>query len=132
MKIYLASFLEEENFGPGRLIGVANGNKPEHVSCDVVFSSLVPSNEIMVQYRDASVNDPRNAGKNFVDAFNMQLDQFCSNVTKKAQEENKNVMEVLPFKDGDTLASWEREAFTNYRGQVANCLERLGYEVELH
>ena len=41
-------------------------------------------------------------------------------------------MEVLPFKEGDTIASWERERYTNYRPLIGAFFEKLGYEVVQH
>jgi len=132
MKIFLASFLEPHNFGHGKVIGIANGNKPPHIKCDTVFPPLIPSNEIMKNYNDMSVNDPKNASKAFVRDFTAQLDTFCNNVQKVASEKGKKPVEVLPFVDGDTLASWEREVYTNYRPLVASCLRKLGFNVEQH
>lgn len=132
MKLYLASFLEPENFGPGRVIGVANGSKPDHVFCKDVFPPLIPTNEIMKRYNDTCVSDPKNAADMFINSFRNQLEKFTESVERKAKEEDKTIHEVLPFKNGDTLASWERHAFSNYRNLIAEYLEKLGYEVELH
>ena len=131
MKLYLASFLEPENFGPGRIIGIANGSKPDHIQCDKVFLPLIPTNEIMNNYNSMCVNDPKNAADTFVSTFSEQLDKFATTVLEQAKQEEKTVQDILPFKEGDTLASWERQAFSNYRTLVGPCLEKLGYEVEI-
>lgn len=129
MKLYLASFLEPENFGPGRIIGIVNGNKPDHVKCDFQFKHLTPKQELTDTYNDMAVNDPKNAGKQFVTDFTDQLDGFYKEAVKAAEEEGKDVKELLPFKDGDTLASWERASFTNYRSLITPFLQKMGYEV---
>tara|TARA_Y100000310_G_C20090881_1_gene538196 strand:+ start:89 stop:487 length:399 start_codon:yes stop_codon:yes gene_type:complete len=129
MKIYLASFLEPDNFGPGRVIGVVNGNKPTHVKCDFQYKQLTPRQELTDTYNDMAVSDPKNAGKQFVTDFTEQLDVFCTDVLRVAGEEGKDAKELLPFKDGDTLASWERASFTNYRSLITPFLKKLGYDV---
>lgn len=139
-KIYLASFLEPDNFGPGKLIGVANGNKPdniqkksgEKVECESVFPMLVPTNDIMNKYADDCVDDPKNAASTFVKSFTKQLDEFSNKVKTAAENSKKMPVEVLPFKDGDTLGSWERERYSNYRPLIATCLVGLGYDVVQH
>ena len=132
MKLYLASFIEPENFGPGRVIGIANGSKPEHVRCEAVFTPLIPNNSIINNYYELKKTDAEKASKLFVEAFSKQLDAFASDVELQAEEEDCHIHEVLPFKDGDTLASWERESRNNYRDLVEKVLERLGYEIERH
>jgi hypothetical protein len=47
------------------------------------------------------------------------------------KRENKKLIELLPFEDGDTLLSWERYERQSYRPTVAAFLEKLGYEVQL-
>jgi hypothetical protein len=132
MKIFLASFLEPDNFGPGKLIGVANGDKPGDLKCDAVFPPLIPTNEIMEKYSDMSVNDPKNAASEFVKSFTGQLEEFRNKVQTAADNSGQDPTTVLPFAEGDTLASWERERFSNYRPLIASCLTKLGYEVEQH
>jgi len=132
VKIFLASFLEPHNFGPGKVIGIANGNKPSNIKCDTVFPPLIPYNHIMSNYNDMSIKDPKNASKVFVRDYSAQLNDFFKKVTNVAAESNKNPIDVLPFENGDTLASWEREVYTNYRPLVASYLKRLGFEVEQH
>ena len=127
MKLYLASFLEPDNFGPGRVIGIVNGNKPTHVRCDLQFKQLTPRQELTDTYNDMAVSDPKNAGKQFVKDFTAQLDEFCNEVLAAA--DGADPQEVLPFQDGDSLVSWERANFTNYRSLITPFLEKLGYEV---
>ncbi|KKN67643.1 hypothetical protein LCGC14_0459020 [marine sediment metagenome] len=129
MKIFLASFLEPDNFGPGKVIGVANGSKPKDVKCDQVFPPLIPTNVIMERYSDMSLNDPGNAASEFVKSFTEQLAAFHDKVKLAADNSGQPTTEILPFVDGDTLASWERERFSNYRPLIAACLTKLGYEV---
>jgi hypothetical protein len=47
------------------------------------------------------------------------------------EKEGTPIFELLPFNDGDTLLSWEREGHTSYRPLVADCLKKLGYKVIL-
>jgi len=129
MKLYLASFLETDNFGPGRVIGIVNGNKPSHVKCDFQFVHLTPRQELTDTYNDMAVKDPSNAGKQFVKNFTNQLNDFTTEVLSTAEKDGKTVQELLPFEDGDTLASWERESYTNYRSLITPFLKKMGYEV---
>lgn len=129
MKLYLASFLEVHNFGPGRVIGIANGNKPDHVECSLVFTPLIPTQQLSQTYNKMSLKDPEGASKHFVTEFQKQLDEFYSEVVNSSEEENVTPQEILPFEDGDSICSWERAAYTNYRRLIAPYLEKLGYEV---
>lgn len=129
MKLYLASFLEPDNFGPGRVIGIVNGDKPSHVKCDTQFTHFTPKQELTDTYNDMAVSDPKNAGKQFVQNFTSQLNEFTNEVLTEVQSSGKTAQELLPFNDGDTLASWEREHFTNYRSLITPFLKKLGYEV---
>lgn len=131
MKLYLASFLEPENFGPGRLIGIANGNKPRDIKVDVTFPHLIPPVSLMERYRKLGLQNKSEASKMFVEEFTKQLDNFSISVIKQAEEKGKKPIDILPFKEGDTLASWERVKFSNYRSLVATALEKLGFEVVL-
>lgn len=130
MKIFLASFLQKENFGPsGRIISVTSGNKPSRINVDEIFLPLVPSQIIIdLYYKMKEENNPE-AGKYFTDNYAGQLEVFAEEVLETAVQEQKSVMDLLPFQEGDTLCSWERAEFTNYRKTLATCLEKLGYEV---
>jgi len=114
------------------VICVANGSRPHAVKCDSVFPPFIPSNETMKTYNDMSANDPKNASNVFIKSFTDQLEEFRIKVQKAADDAGKPPTDILPFSDGDTLASWEREAFTNYRPLIASCLKRLGFDVVQH
>lgn len=129
MKLYLASFLEKHNFGSGRLISVADGSRPDHLKCDLVFEHFIPSAECSKKYSSMQLSDPKNAGKAFVKQFTKELDEFYDDIVATAAEEELDPQDLLPFKEGDTLASWQREMFTHYRDLIAICLQKLGYEV---
>lgn len=129
MKIYLASFLESENFGPGRIIGIANGNKPKYIDVELVFPPFIPTNELMDEYNKTS--NKSKAGEIFEKDFAQQLNDFVEKVKKTAKEEGKEPADILPFIEGDTLASWEREQNTNYRKAVGKALIKLGYDIVL-
>lgn len=133
MKLVLASYFQEENHGTGRKIGISP-SKPtsdEAVQCDHRFSPLDPG-QLYWHYHKAKKDDPEQAGEAFVEAYRRQCEEFVSGVQKQAETENKTIFEVLPFKDGDTLLSWEREGNISYRGITAEYLRKLGYEVEEH
>lgn len=133
IKLYLASFLEPENFGPGRVIGIANGSKPKHIDVDLMFEYLIPSHELMMKYRKLSGgnNKSKEASKVFVSEYSKQLETFEKDVLRIAKDKGKEPIDVLPFKNGDTLASWERERYTNYRTLICPVLKRLGFDVIL-
>lgn len=128
MKIYLASFLQPHNFGHGRIIGIVNGNKPEHVKVDFKYPPFTPRLEIIESYNSLRVSSPKEASDQFIFQYQNQLNSFVEDLLSK----ENSVQELLPFKDGDTFASWERAEFTNYRKILAPFLEKLGYEVVLN
>jgi len=132
MKLYLASFLESENFGPGRLIGIATGSKPDFLEVEVMFPHLIPAPELDRKYRSMITSNQVEASKMFVEQFSEQLDNFVKDVITKAKEKNTDPIAILPFKEGDTLASWERAKYRNYRNMVAEALKKLGYDVVLN
>jgi|SRR5690606_6036995 len=130
MKLILASYFEEDNHGHGRKIGVAP-SKPKDLpyDCDFVFSHLSPE-DLYWEYHKNKKNDPELAGKIFVENFEAKLKDFSNAVVKEAEEKGISNLEVLPFKDGDTLLSWEKGGHTSFRTHIAACLRELGYEVE--
>ncbi len=129
MKLYLASFLEKHKFGPGRLISITDGSRPDHLKCEIVFEHFIPSTKCSKKYKSMQLSDPTNAGKVFVKQFTEELDEFYNDIVETAADEELDPQDLLPFRDGDTLASWEREDFTHYRSLVATYLQKLGYEV---
>lgn len=129
MKLVLASYFQPENHGPGRKIGVSPGKPKESpTECDVVFQSFVP--EGYWDYHKAKKTDPKEAGVKFVTSYEDQLSKFVESVNEEAKKEGKSPLEILPFKDGDTLLSWENKGNMSYRGILARFLRDLGYEVE--
>jgi hypothetical protein len=133
MKLYLASFMQPENFGPsGTLYSICNGNKPYNIKVDKKFVYFIPSEDLMNKYAELRPIDGKTAGELFCDTYNKQLQEFVDSLYYAAKEQNVSVIELLPFKDGDTLCSWERSQYTNYRKLLAPVLEKLGYEVILN
>ena len=128
MKLYLASFFQEEFHGPGRKIGIAVA-KPKESDCDLVFDPFAPEADSYWNYHKAKHSDPE-AGIKFVEAYEKRLETFCKQVEKDAQEQGKSPIELLPFEDGDSLLSWEHNGNVSYRAHLAEYLRRLGYEVE--
>jgi len=129
MKIYLASILEPENFGKGRVIGIANGNKPFHIDVDFKFTHFIPSDDLMKRYNKMSPDNQDAASDMFVKEFSEQLEEFVGKVNNTAEEKGVTPMELLPFQDSDTLVSWQRSKYTHYRDMIAPVLEKFGYEV---
>ena len=129
MKIFLASFLQPQNFGPGRVISIAD-SKPEHIKPEPkLFLPLMPPVDLISRYNNLSLQDPKKASEMFVEEYKTQLKSFYKDVKLTCRELNKTPQEVLPFEDGDTLASWQRAEFTHYRKYLKPLLEKLGYEV---
>ena len=130
MKLYLASILEPENFGPGRLVGVANGNKPYNINIVCKYDHLTPKSSLQEQYYSTlKEKSQQEASEGFVNGFVDQLNGFYNKVMTAAKSKNVSVISLLPFQDGDTLVSWERKANTHYRGLIAEVLKKLGYEI---
>lgn len=128
MKIFLASYKEIENHGPGKKFAIAS-TKPDNISVEGFYKYLTPAEETIEKYREIQTDDQVVAGEFFNNTFKQQLNSFCREVEEVSKEENVSIFELLPFKDGDTLLSWERNGYTNYRSLVADCLVKLGYDV---
>ena len=126
MKIYLASFLEKDNHGPGRKIAIAN---PKTTKISGVLEYFMPENRILNGYKALQQSDQKLAAEFFVSSYRHQLDKFIDGLRKSAKEENTTMMEQLPLEEGDTLLSWERYDFTNYRSILAEYLMDIGYDV---
>ena len=130
MKIYFASYLEPENCGPGKKYAIAS-SKPENFEVDGKVSYLTPTDNLIENYKNKQLNDQKEAADYFNKEFYNELKSVYINLKNQAKEQNKTEMELLPFKDGDTLLSWERDGFANYRGTVAGLLKKIGYEIIL-
>lgn len=132
MKIFLASFLEPENFGYGEIYGICSGEKPKHVQVKYKYTHFIPSEDILREYQQERPNNPKEASEKFISKYKEQLQKFVEGLERFATEQGKTAREILPFQDGDTLCSWERSYFTNYRVILAPFLKELGYEVVVH
>ena len=135
MKLFLASFLERDNFGPGKVIAIIDprgNNKPDDIKCDSFFKPFTPSAELVDSYQGMRGNDPAGAADMFTSTYTDQLESFFKEVSEDAEKEGKTIQDLLPFKNGDTLVSWERGAFTNYRRILGPILEKMGYIVSLN
>ena len=130
MKIYLASYTQPDNHGPGRKIAISS-TKPDELTVDGVFDHVMPSNETLQSYKDKQLVDQKQASDFFVETYEGQLKKFFKEVEKSAQTEGTSVVEQLPLRSGDTLLSWEREGYTSYRPILARFLEEVGYDVVL-
>lgn len=129
MKLYLASFFEPDNHGPGRKISVATG-VPKDIKVNTCFDPLVPEG-MREYYRERNINS-KVAGEKFEKSYNEQLDNLYKNITEDAKIENKSIQELLPFQEGDTLLSWEKSGNISYRTILYDFLIKLGYEVALN
>jgi hypothetical protein len=129
MKVFLASILEPDNFGPGRVIGVYYGDKPKNLNIDYLFEPFTPSCDLLDSYYEMVNKDPEQAGSYFVSKYQEQLDLCYSDLVSLSKSSNDNIVDLLPFNDGDTLVSWERSYNTHYRGQLAEFMVKLGFEV---
>lgn len=130
MKIYLASYLEPENHGPGKKYGIHH-QKPDDFKADGKVLYLTPAEELLGNYKNKQLIDQKEAADYFNKAFYEQLKSVYISLKTQGKDENKTIMDLLPFKDGDTLLSWERDGNSNYRGTVAALLKKIGYEIIL-
>jgi hypothetical protein len=145
VKIYLASYFEPENHGPGRKIGISPG-KPQNLidecgyDCEISYPGLSPDQAYWDYHSAKKIamkeNDEdrkaelmQEAADNFVDSYQKILDSFVAEVEKQAQATGKSIFEVIGLEDGDTLLSWERCGHTTYREHAAKALVKLGCEV---
>ena len=127
-KLITASYFQEENHGPGRKIGISPG-KPNQAQCDLRFEPLDPG-ELYWDYHKEKKIDPKAAGENFISGYRAQCQAFVNAVKDEVESTGKSVFEILPFKEGDNLLSWENKGNTTYRAIAAEYLRELGYEVE--
>ena len=129
MKIYLASYFEEENHGPGRKIGVSPG-KPDSIDyeCEQVHRGLGPE-DIYWEYHKLKKSDPDKASEYFNKEYEAKLQKFVDEVKKAANQQNTTVFKLIGFEDGDTLLSWEKAGNTSFRTTLAEYLRKLGYDV---
>lgn len=128
MKLYLASYFQPENHGPGRLVGISYG-KPKDSDAPFTYQQFAPNSKIWFDYKKLAETDRDKAGIAFEKGYKQQITSFISQLRKDASEQNKKPTELLPFQDGDTLASWENEGNLTYRNLLAPFLLELGYEV---
>lgn len=129
IRVYLASFLQPENFGPGRVFSVTDGTKPSTMKSLQKFQYFIPDSKILERYYETKKINQNQASEVFILQFKNQLNDFVEKVLAEAVIENTEPCTLLPFKSGDTLCSWERKQFYNYREWIGQALEKLGYEV---
>jgi hypothetical protein len=129
IKLYLASFLEPSNFGTGRIISIANtnGGKPKSIKVDSIFEPFTPNIELIKTYNQLRAKNQILASQEFVIGYTKQLDEFFIQLQEASVAENTAMVNLLPFKNSDTLASWERANFTNYRKVLAPYLLKIGF-----
>lgn len=131
MKIYLASFLQHNNFGPGRLISIAVG-KPKDLQIDFALEHLIPNEDLSENYKKFKIEKSVEfAAKYFEEQYKKDLDFFYSLVMEECKNNNCKPNDILGLQDGDTLLSWERFEFANYRKAVGELFVRFGFEVNV-
>lgn len=130
MKIFLASYFETDNHGPGRKIGISP-SKPNDLSydCDFLFKQISPG-QLYWDYHKNKKTDAQAAADIFNEQYENQLKNLFNEAILEAKNQNKTIFEILPFKDGDTLLSWEKKGNISYRTTLAGYLREIGYEVE--
>lgn len=130
MKIYLASYLQPDNFGSGRKISIC-WDKPKEFKLDGCLEWLIPSKQILRNYKNNVIEDPDNAGPIFEHEFNQQLKESIVELKNIAKEKSVSIQDLVGLQDEDTLLSYERFENKNYRPIVAKHLESLKYEIIL-
>jgi len=130
VKIYMASYLQPENHGPGRKIAISS-TKPADFKVVGAWSFGIPDEELLTEYRAKQLEDQAAARELFVNGYKRQLDNVFDSIRIDADKEGKKPRDMLPFENGDTLLCWEREGFTNYRSILASYLESLGVDIIL-
>jgi hypothetical protein len=140
MKIYLASYFEPENHGPGRKIGISP-SKPKDLEetkgyeCQYRYLFLSPEDIYWDYHKERrSAQDDKEklaqAGKNFEKSYRDRLSDFEQQVRAVSEATGKTVFEVIELEDGDTLLSWENNGHMTFRSITAECLRSLGYETQ--
>lgn len=129
MVIYLSSFFDESTHGPGRKIGVCP-SKPKNLDyeCELVFAEFSPE-QLYWDYLKERREDPEGALLKFTTAYTNKLESFFKNLGEIITEKGCTVQEILPFKDGDTLLSWEKNSDMSFRGILGEFLSYNGYNV---
>lgn len=124
--------MQKENFGKGRVIGITTGSKPKDIEVKHIYLPLTPPADLILSYNKMAQVKPEEASTTFTESYKVQLESFVQEVLDTAKADGKKATDILPFEDGDTLCSWERNYRTNYRKVLAPYLEKLGYEVVLN
>lgn len=124
--------MQRQNFGNGRIISITASGKPKDFKVGDIYLPLTPPQSLIDEYEKLKTENPEQAGILFTTQYKDQLEIFVNNVRADATAQGVTPVELLPFQDGDTLCSWHRKEYTNYRKIVAPYLENLGYEVILN
>ena len=130
MKIYLASYMEPNNHGPGRKIAITD-TKPKKFEVDAAFTFFIPPKKLVNEYRENQLKGQEVASKNFQNGYREQLTKFFNQLKEDSKNTGQTALELLPFQDGDTLLFWERKGFRSCRTILVDYLKEAGYDVEL-
>ena len=84
MKLYLASILQPENHGPGRLIGIADGHKPKDISIDLKYELFIPEAKYIRAYKNAVIMKEDSAPE-----------EFCKNYPELGKKNPKSAFDIL-------------------------------------
>ena len=140
MKIYLASFWEPENHGPGRKIGISP-SKPKNLQeeygydCELCFDDISPGDVYWDYHKAKKAADGdkallKKAGQEFVEGYEGKLEEYMEGISSEAKSSGKSVFDLIGLEEGDTLLSWERGGNITFRTTTASFLREAGYEVE--
>lgn len=142
MRIFLASYFEPENHGPGRKIGISP-SKPKNLmaecgyECDFCYDGLSPE-EVFWDYHKAkkAANGDlallKIAGDEFVNGYLQKLASFKKLIEIESEKTGESIQNLIGLEEGDSLLSWERDGHISYRTHTAQFLQEMGYDVEEH
>jgi hypothetical protein len=129
--LYLASYRETHNHGPGRKLAITD-SKPNEFEVTAAFPPFIPSGAMIEEYKSKQWINQEEAVKAFVAGYTEQLTCFFIEAQHDAEKDGVTLQEILPFQDGDTLLFWERKGYRSYRTILATFLINAGYNVILN
>jgi hypothetical protein len=140
VKVFLASYWEPENHGPGRKIGISP-SKPKNLmdecgyDCELCFNALSPGDLFWDYHKDKKLADDdeellKQASDKFLVGYKELLNKYKETLISEAKDSNYSIFDFIGLEEGDTLLSWEKEGHLTYRDITAEFLKDMGYEVE--
>ena len=81
-KIYLASYMQPENHGPGRKIAISD-TKPHKTEVDAAFTFFMPPKKLFNEYREMQISsNQKDASDHFAQSYKDQLESFFKEAKK--------------------------------------------------